>query len=249
MTIAEQIVQAKQDYDAVYDAGYEKGKSEGGGDDYYNEFWDIYLDNGNKTNFQGSFFGNGWTDVTFNPNRPLHIKSAVNTFAGSKITDYAAIAERIGGIDFTGCTTFNLTWQTSSITRIGTVDFSSATASGALNNTFYICNEFKTLEKCIVSKENTFPNTFVRCGKLEHIRFEGEIGNNISFADSSLLSSASLESIVNHLSVASTGQSLTLSKKAVNKAFETSEGANDGSTSAKWATLIGTRPNWTIVLI
>ena len=32
MSIAEQILRAKADYDAVYEAGYEKGKSEGGGD-------------------------------------------------------------------------------------------------------------------------------------------------------------------------------------------------------------------------
>jgi hypothetical protein len=37
--------------------------------------------------------------------------------------------------------------------------------------------------------------------------------------------------------------------RAVNKAFETSEGANDGKTSTEWETLIGTKTNWTIAYV
>ena len=44
------------------------------------------------------------------------------------------------------------------------------------------------------------------------------------------------------------GKTITFSKTAVNKAFETSAGANDGSTSAEWLALVGTKPNWTISL-
>ena len=41
---------------------------------------------------------------------------------------------------------------------------------------------------------------------------------------------------------------VTFSQTAVNKAFETNEGANDGSTSTAWRELIATRPNWTFAL-
>jgi hypothetical protein len=57
------------------------------------------------------------------------------------------------------------------------------------------------------------------------------------------------EGIINGLNSEVTGQTLTLSLKAVKKAFETSEGANDGDTSAAWSELVASKPNWTITLL
>ena len=50
------------------------------------------------------------------------------------------------------------------------------------------------------------------------------------------------------LSTTTTGLTVTFSKTAVDKAFETAEGANDGSTSPEWLALVATRPNWGIGL-
>jgi hypothetical protein len=58
-----------------------------------------------------------------------------------------------------------------------------------------------------------------------------------------------LTNIVNALSTTTTGLFVTLRKDAVNKAFETSEGAMDGSTSDEWLALAATKANWTISLI
>ena len=67
---------------------------------------------------------------------------------------------------------------------------------------------------------------------------------------STLLSAESIQSITDGLATGVTGQTLTLSRTAVNKAFETSEGANNGSTdeNSVWHNLIATKPNWTITL-
>ena len=57
----------------------------------------------------------------------------------------------------------------------------------------------------------------------------------------------SIESVVNCALNANTVR-LTFSEEAVNKAFETSEGANDGSNSTEWKALADTKKNWTITL-
>jgi hypothetical protein len=75
------------------------------------------------------------------------------------------------------------------------------------------------------------------------------IAANIEFAQSKNLTRASIESIVNALSTTTSGKTVTFSRAAVNKAYETSEGANDGADSPEWYSLIDTRSNWTFNLI
>lgn len=125
------------------------------------------------------------------------------------------------------------------------IDISEATATV---NMFRLAMSMKTVRKLIVSENTTYNMTFATMRALENITFEGVIGQNgMSFANSPLLTKASLTNIVEHTSTTAT-ITITLSLKAVNKAFETSEGANDGSTNAEWLTLIGTRENVTITL-
>jgi hypothetical protein len=89
----------------------------------------------------------------------------------------------------------------------------------------------------------------VRCAELVDCPFEGVIGSNgIDLHWSTKLSHDSHVSIFNALSTATTGLTVTFSRTAVNKAFETSEGANDGTTSAEWLALVAAHNNWTISL-
>ena len=107
----------------------------------------------------------------------------------------------------------------------------------------------ETIPKLGVSPRTTYSGAFGDCTALVNITFEGDIGNNIDFKQSPLLSKASIGSIVSALYAEATGKALTLSETAVNNAFETEEGLADGSTSAEWTELVGTKPNWTITLI
>lgn len=96
---------------------------------------------------------------------------------------------------------------------------------------------------------NFIANVFQRCDELKEVR----IVPNCVIKDFRIdycvkLSKESLESIVNSLSSETSGLTLILKLQAVNKAFETSEGANDGSNSTEWQTLVNTKPNWTINL-
>jgi hypothetical protein len=61
------------------------------------------------------------------------------------------------------------------------------------------------------------------------------------------LSKASIKSIMDVLSSTTSGLTITLSGAAVDKAFETAEGANDGRESSEWITL-STAKNWYVTL-
>ena len=44
-----------------------------------------------------------------------------------------------------------------------------------------------------------------------------------------------------------TTKKITFSPTAINKAFETAEGANDGLTSTEWLGLVAAKPTWTVI--
>lgn len=97
-----------------------------------------------------------------------------------------------------------------------------------------------------------FTNAFNDCTALEELILSGSlVRGGLDLHWSTKLNKASIESVINALSDTTSGLAITLSKAAVDKAFETSEGANDGSTSAEWDALGGInrpRQNWTISL-
>lgn len=127
------------------------------------------------------------------------------------------------------------------------VDVSGASDSKAMFNG---CSLLKAVKKIIVSEKTTFSNWFTYCNSLEDVTFEGVIGQNgLDFQWSTNLSKASWINIMMKLSPSTTGLSITGSLASVKKAFETSEGANDGNMSDAWLTLCGKRDNWTISLV
>jgi hypothetical protein len=147
-----------------------------------------------------------------------------------------------GELDFSK-TYLNQTFQFSKSRRWGVID---ARYGSSLDYTFTSA-ECETIDKLIVKESLKYTNTFNYCIGLKNITIEGVIGETINFAYCPL-TKQSIESVVSHLSTSASGKVLSLSTSAVKKAFETSAGANDGTTSAEWLALIATRSNWTIGL-
>lgn len=85
--------------------------------------------------------------------------------------------------------------------------------------------------------------------ELRELRFQGSIKADLSISSSKLLSKSSIQSLLPCLSGTVSGKTLTLSLQAVDAAFETAEGAADGSSSAEWTALVDSKPNWTISLV
>jgi hypothetical protein len=79
---------------------------------------------------------------------------------------------------------------------------------------------------------------------------EGVIGcDYFDVSPAKSLDKESITSIIDALSPATSGLTVTLSEAAVQKAFETSPGAADGVDTVEWVELYDTKPNWTIALV
>jgi hypothetical protein len=246
----------------TYDEGYSKGHDaafEEGKLAERKAFWDTNLQNGTRTFFERAYMGGGWSKSNFFPNHDIKPSSdyyaAAHMFSKfgqgtSESLDMVELAENQEIVfDFSQVKEFTSTFACGTISRLGTIDMCNANSCG---NVFYQYNPYAlhTIEK-IISAETTpwLSNSFGYTYNLEEVRFEGVIAKSLSFKDASKLSKLSMISIVNCYSSDISGLSLTLNKVAVNQAFETSEGANDGSTSAEWLNLIATRPNVSFNLV
>lgn len=264
--IAEQVLQLKTDFDEVYHAGYSAGESAAGStkDAYqqgvadgkqaeHNAFWDEYLNPKGYTTLSYRFAGNGWTDTTFRPpmgtvitSANCNSKTATQMFQGTLITDLKGICEaRNITLDFSATTGFSQVFCDCELTAVPTIDTRSASS---INNLFWNPKKLVTVEKLILKSDGTqtCTKTFNGVSALQNIVIEGEFGNSVDVGTATLLSKASITSIVNALSTTVSGMTLTLSKIAVETAF--------GSTTAnEWTALIAPKiaPNggWTITLV
>ena len=126
--------------------------------------------------------------------------------------------------------------------------------TSAVTNLYYFIAYLKALkvidgQPLDFSSVNNTQACFSGIDSLEEIRFvENSIPKSIIINSATKLSKESITSFVNGLNSDVTEQTLTLSKTAVNTAFETAEGLTDGNTSEEWLNLIATKPNWTITL-
>ena len=219
--------------DSAWESGYQEGKREG-----YQEgeqegivqgieqgeraertaFWNVLQNNGGTANYYLAFAYNRFTDENYNPQHPIRCSSA--STAGLQM------------------------FYSSNITDTKVAIYAN---SKNLQQTFNSVPKLHTIRLLSVHETTTYTNTFDGATALENIEFEGVIGQSINFAQCPKLTKASFTSVMTHLSTTAT-LTATFSKSAVNRAFETSTGANDGSTSEEWLALVNAVPNATIVL-
>lgn len=246
--------------DGGYERGYADGKADGYGNGYtvgtaegieqgeqaeWSAFWDKYQDYGNRTDYNmyvGAFNGDYWTDEIFKPKYPIAPTNAQQMFRRTGITD---LTKEGVILDFSKCVNMNdaFAYLTHPI-KLPVIDMSSATSCSA---TF---SDSKNTELSLITSEKTvFHNiTFSGCTALVNLIISGVIACAFNVQYSTKLSRESIESIINALSTTTTGLTATFSKTAVNKAFATTTGGSNGSTSAEWLALVATRSNWTIAL-
>lgn len=268
MTIAEKITRAKADYDEVYEGGKTKAFSEvepinaeleqilygkdTGGRGFYDEFWDEYQQNGTRTNYDEGFAGVGWTKKTFRPKYDIIPKEAYMAFRDNAAEiDLVDFCDKNGiVIDFSKITKAQYIFYNASFTHLGVLDFSTLIDASLMTGAFNFCRA-KTVDLLKLSAtKGAYTATFSDWHYLENITIEGSINcGGANFSRATKLTKASITSIINALSTTTSGLAITFSETAVNKAFETAEGANDGSTSAEWNALIAPKSNWTISLV
>ena len=245
MSIAEKLQTIAENEQRVYDAGhsdgYEKGKSEGSN---YDEFWDVYQENGNRGSYECAFYGQGWNDITFKPKYNIYPTSMNQTFRLSKITDLVALLESQNvTMDTSRCDNFSYAFGVyPSVTHIGVIDTRAATS---LPYTFSNATALHTIDELIFKGDGSqnFNNTFGGCTSLKNIKITGCIGQNFDIKSSYLITKESIVSVINALSTEVTGYTLSLKKTAVQNAFGT-----DYDSSTEWTTLKNSKSNWTITL-
>lgn len=234
-----------QKVDEVYEAGK---KAE------YDAFWDAYQENGNRLKYGGAFSGVGWNDETFKPKYDIKPTEVSRILSGTAITDFKGALEK-AGVVFDLSRAMGISYITDNSATLTRLPELNVTSAKTLPYFLYQASALVSVDKVILKSDGsqTFgAQTFGYLTALEEIRFEGVIGQNgMNFQHSKKLSKASVISIINALSTTTSGLAITLSKAAVNKSFETSEGANDGELSSEWDVLGGEnreKKNWTISL-
>lgn len=229
--------------DNVYEAGCMQGER---------EIWDSLTNNGTRKNYEKFFAGTGLEYI-----RPPYILRPTSNLTLAQTFQEATNLKKIeaSAFDFSQKTrgtyagaglyyTFNGCFALEEIEDVGLQpDF-------AMYSTFAWDTKLRIIVRLAVDANTIYDNPFLGCYALEDITFDGVIGQNgLDFSPCTKLSKASWVNIMTKLSPFTTGLSITGSLASVKKAFETSEGANDGDTSDAWLTLCGRRDNWTISLV
>lgn len=226
----------------------------GGGDT--DAFWVAYQEGGKKRSYKFAFAGYGWTPELLKPKYDIIATSVSYMFStcnNMKGIDIEKLFDDLGIIFDTSNVTetdgFSYLCQYASPSVLPALDTRGTTN---IRYIFYHTMELETVRKIILKNDGSqkFTKPFENNRNLVNIEFEGVIGQNgFDISGSPSLSHNSIASIINALSTTTSGLTVTLSATAVNAAFETSVGAADGTTSADWLALVGSRSNWTIALV
>ena len=245
--VTEKLARASENSTQLYDAGVSAGKKS-----EYDLFWDTYQNDGKRRYYERAFEdttngGRRWIyDATYRPKHPMKPLNAQNMYSYCRLP-YSAIAE----VDFSECTDFYSTFAYFAISdedrRFPAIDMRMATRTQAV---FAWSTGIKKIEEISVSEATPYQLMFNGTSNLEEIRFKGTIAQNgLDFKSCTKLSKESIEDVIEHLSDSTGGLTVTFSKVAVDKAYEKSEGANDGSDCSVWLDDKNDyKPNWTIAL-
>lgn len=199
----------------VYQKGYEEGEAVGyavghtdgfgyGEESERRQFWDLYQQDGDRTDYSFAFAGAGWTEETFWPNRDITIHNGYEMFAycgfaGSLKARLQAckVQLKFGGNE----TLMNLFAYADKITELGVIDMSEVISSTSNTHIFKQCKALHTIEKLILPNgQSSWNGWFTGCAALENIIFEGIISKTgLDLSDCPKLTRESMLSILNCL--------------------------------------------------
>ena len=228
----------------VYEKGQEKERS---------DFWDIFQQNGARTNYIYGFGGYGWNDTTFKPKYNIvPTGSASGLFYDVRIKNLEDLLLKAGvTLDTSNCTGMVNAFRDSSVTVVPTIN-TAKFDSGNLQNTFRNCLSLVTIRKLILQTDGKqiYTSTFDECSNLQNIVVEGVIGRTVTFRWSPL-SVGSLKSIISCLKDYTGGSehSYTVTFKASAFAVLEAEGATAeyNGVPCTWAELIDNK-KWNLTL-
>ena len=162
--------------------------------------YDVALNGGKRTNLEYAF--NHWQMEYIRP--PFVVKPTgryLNVFSNNH--KLKKIEKQY--FDFSGCSTsyasqatsgaFYTAYYCSNLEEFEDIGL----PDGTYTSTWGTCLKLRKIELVRSRKETPFSSPFSQCVELEYIRFDGEIGQNISFSYSGKLSVESVIDILQHL--------------------------------------------------
>lgn len=165
------------------------------------DFWDAYQQNGQREDYQFAFGGIGWDDASFEPKHSIKPRMARNMFSFCGISDLPAALEKTGvTLDFSELYADGSLqlFLNAKVKHIGVLDLSSCALTNYL---FYYCTNLETIDKLILSDKmtNFHESNFEGCAALKNITFAGTLGASISLSNSPLLTTESVNSLIDTL--------------------------------------------------
>jgi hypothetical protein len=156
-------------------------------------------------------------------------------------------------LDFANCTSMLGTFLNSDVTRLKRVDMRSCQSSGnGAGSTFNSCKSLMEISEFYPPINANLSYTFASCNSIEILNVCSELSSSLDVRWGKKLSRASIDSIFNHLKSGVNGLTITFSRAAINKAYETSEGANNGVNNSQWcddAVGLAEYNGWSVVLV
>lgn len=181
-----------------------------------------------------------------------NIAVAQGMFQGSRIRRALTSQD----VDWLCVPNMDHTFSSSSVTEVTGIN---AKNCKSMKHLFWWCSGLKKVEFTGYGRVTNWTKAFYRCLALEHVRFWPVYDDNnarieyiirsIDFGDCKKLTYTSIVQILGSLSPNVSGYTVTFSLDAVNKAFETSTGTNDGSTNSGWLKISTKNQNWRVILI
>lgn len=236
MSIAEKLVTIAENEQKVYEAG-EKAE--------WDKFWDTYQDYGKRTRYGYAFSGIGWAKNGLLPPK-YHMTLSHGTASNYCIfTDFNNgadskydMSEICAMMDCSNAIRLTSMYADAKVENI-TVDMGNCSNA---QNMFSCANGGGGIDKVflkVTEKLTSATNMFLYCTHLETLRFteDSVIAVSLSFAQSSLLSNESVDSIVNALKdlTGATARTLTVHADVYNKMV------------ANGKDVLVTAKNWTLV--
>ena len=244
MSVADKIIQLKDDFDGVYDKGVTDGKQFG-----YDEFWDVVQDFGNRENYMRAFAK--WGGEILSPKyKVMPTGNNPAMFSGSKIKYIDKEKFDLSQATYLASSSSSTTYCLCEYCNYLEVFPDINLQAGYYANAFSDCFALHTIEILRTARDSQFgAYAFRSCRALQNITIDGEIGYSFDIHWSTLLTRASIESIINHLSDTA-GATLTLSKEAIKKVYgiDVSKDA-DIPTDNDFYTLRFLKSNWTFAYV
>ena len=180
---------------------------EKGKQEEYNSFWLEYQFRGERTNYSNAFRNYCWNDKCYNPKYPIRV-------SGGNL-----------GSAYQACVITD--------TKVPIIH-----TGGSSTSVFNNASSLKTIRELTVAETTTFSSWFTNCTALKNLTLKGTIGQNgFDVHWSTKLTKASIESIISCLSADTNGLTVTLSKAAVDNAF-------DSKTAIPFGFIFSYNPDW-----